>query len=65
MSSPTESPAESSSSDILFAAAVVIVCLLALALSVHVFRGRRFHHGAFAVNIHEVDPVRPMALSAV
>jgi hypothetical protein len=51
MSSPTQSPSDNSFSDILFAAAVVVVCLFALAISIHVFRGRRFHRGPATVGM--------------
>jgi len=51
MSSPTQPASDNSFSDVLFAAAVVVVCLLALAISVHVFRGRRFHRGPATVGV--------------
>jgi hypothetical protein len=47
----------------MFAAALVLVCLLALAISVHVFRGRRFHRGPVTVNIERaiLSPSRSLA----
>jgi hypothetical protein len=51
MSSPTESTPDSSFSDVMFTTAVVIVCLMALAISIHVLRGRRFHGRPVTVNI--------------
>jgi hypothetical protein len=47
----------------MFAAALIVVCLLALAISVHVFRGRRFHRGPVTVNIERavISPAGDLA----
>jgi hypothetical protein len=60
MSSPTQSTSDNSFPDVMFAAALVVACLLALAISVHVFRGRRFHRGPATVGIEQqvIAPVR-------
>ncbi len=63
MSSPTQSTSDNSFSDVMFAAALIVVCLLALAISVHVFRGRRFHRGPVTVNIERavISPAGDLA----
>ncbi|HZZ20416.1 MAG TPA: hypothetical protein VFE25_13655 [Opitutaceae bacterium] len=62
MSSPTQATNDSSTSDILFATAVVLACVVALAFSIHAFRGRHFHHGPSTVGIERLLPIRPLAV---
>jgi hypothetical protein len=65
MSSTTQPTGESSTSDILFAAAVVVLCVLALALSIHAFRGRGFHHAHIAMSVECPEIPGPASIAKV